>query len=176
MNRVQEELKRWKIVAVAETPRFTPKDIAAARCDLYPHMNQVADPKKTRVPKHHRRPARNSRYSDAVLSRKLGTWPFMFMLVLNGFFIALLVQCVQYDLDDIYEEFDSCMLWWCPYRCFSTRLCSAATVPVLVIICSIVRGCEYNGRSGVALSEIVILVGVCVVVARLFEGTRLHDH
>ncbi|KAG7379713.1 hypothetical protein PHYPSEUDO_008242 [Phytophthora pseudosyringae] len=38
-------------------------------------------------------------------SRKFWQVVVMFLLILNGFFVALLVQCAVYDLDDIYGEF-----------------------------------------------------------------------
>uniref|UniRef100_A0AAV1T8P2 EF-hand domain-containing protein n=1 Tax=Peronospora matthiolae TaxID=2874970 RepID=A0AAV1T8P2_9STRA len=142
MNRVQEELEEMEDCRNAERHALLRKDIGlqlVATCIR--NMNQVADPKKTRV----------GRATNGVqlgtpdipmrfFSRKAWHVAVMFMLVLNGFFIALLVQCAVYDLDDIYEEFGLVHALVVPLPLFlNTFVFQQQLFRYFVIICSIVR-------------------------------------
>ncbi|EGZ24473.1 hypothetical protein PHYSODRAFT_554633 [Phytophthora sojae] len=106
MNRVQEELEEIEDRRNAERHVLLRKDVGlqlVATCCR--NMNQigVAKLRTGRVPSGVQpgTPHINIRF----FSRKAWHVTVMFLLILNGFFIALLVQCAVYDLDDIYEDF-----------------------------------------------------------------------
>ncbi|CAI5733974.1 unnamed protein product [Hyaloperonospora brassicae] len=107
MNRVQEELEEIEDNRNAKRHVLLRKDIGlqlVATCIR--NMNEIGDSKKAHIDQ-----APGGTQLDApdipirFFSRKAWQVIVMFILLLNGFFIALLVQCAVYDLDDIYKEF-----------------------------------------------------------------------
>lgn len=73
-------------------------------------------------------------------SRKAWHVTVMFLLILNGFFIALLVQCAVYDLDDIYDEFGALPAVMVPLPlALNTFVLQQRIFRHFVMICSIFR-------------------------------------
>ncbi|KAK1932076.1 hypothetical protein P3T76_012576 [Phytophthora citrophthora] len=106
MNRVQEELEMVEDRRTAERHVLLRHDVGLqlmATCCR--NINHIGDPKlrSTRAPSGVQ--AGTPPIHIRFFSRKAWHVGVMFLLILNGFYIALLVQCAVYDLDDIYEEF-----------------------------------------------------------------------
>ncbi|RLN46099.1 hypothetical protein BBJ29_006206 [Phytophthora kernoviae] len=73
-------------------------------------------------------------------SRKAWHVAVMFLLILNGFFIALFVQCAVYDLDDIYGEFGLLPAVMVPLPlAVNTLFLQQSIFRHFVMICSILR-------------------------------------
>uniref|UniRef100_A0AAV1VGG5 EF-hand domain-containing protein n=1 Tax=Peronospora matthiolae TaxID=2874970 RepID=A0AAV1VGG5_9STRA len=73
-------------------------------------------------------------------SRKVWHVTVMFMLILNGFFIALLVQCAVYDLTNIYMEFGLVQAIVVPLPLIlNTFVFQQRMFRYFVIVCSILR-------------------------------------
>ncbi|KAG6948729.1 hypothetical protein JG687_00015296, partial [Phytophthora cactorum] len=141
MNRVQEELEEIEDHRNAERHVLLRKDVGLqlmATCCR--KINQMGDPK-----------LRTGRAPSGVqsgtpdihirfFSRKAWHVGVMFLLILNGFFIALLVQCAVYDLDDIYEEFGLAPAIMVPLPLIlNTFVFQQRMFRYFVIVCSILR-------------------------------------
>ncbi|KAF1784514.1 EF-hand domain pair [Phytophthora cactorum] len=141
MNRVQEELEEIEDHRNAERHVLLRKDVGLqlmATCCR--KINQIGDPK-----------LRTGRAPSGVqsgtpdihirfFSRKAWHVGVMFLLILNGFFIALLVQCAVYDLDDIYEEFGLAPAIMVPLPLIlNTFVFQQRMFRYFVIVCSILR-------------------------------------
>ncbi|KAG7394552.1 hypothetical protein PHYBOEH_005006, partial [Phytophthora boehmeriae] len=107
MNRVQEELEEVEDQRNARRHALLHKDIGlqlVATCCR--NIRQTSVEKK----KHSDRALTGVQPGSPAIcirffSRKAWHVVVMFLLILNGFFIALFVQCAVYDLDDVYGEF-----------------------------------------------------------------------
>ncbi|CAH0491434.1 unnamed protein product [Peronospora farinosa] len=104
MNQVQEELEEIEDSRNAARHVLLRKDVGlqlVATCCR--NLSQIGRVKLHKLPSgvQPESPDIHIRF----FSRKAWHVVVMFMLILNGFFIALLVQCAVYDLSDIYEEF-----------------------------------------------------------------------
>ncbi|KAG3108461.1 hypothetical protein PI125_g11809 [Phytophthora idaei] len=141
MNRVQEELEEIEDHRNAERHVLLRKDVGLqlmATCCR--KINQMGDPK-----------LRTGRAPSGVqsgtpdihirfFSRKAWHVGVMFLLILNGFFIALLIQCAVYDLDDIYEEFGLAPAIMVPLPLIlNTFVFQQRMFRYFVIVCSILR-------------------------------------
>ncbi|GMF21173.1 unnamed protein product [Phytophthora lilii] len=141
MNRVQDELEEIEDRRNAERHVLLRKDVGfqlVATC--YRNVKTIGDAK-----------LRTGRAASGVqpgspnirirfFSRKAWHVAVMFLLILNGFFIALLVQCAVYDLDDIYEEFGVVPALMVPLPLIlNTFVLQQRMFRYFVIVCSILR-------------------------------------
>ncbi|KAF4150287.1 hypothetical protein GN958_ATG00495 [Phytophthora infestans] len=141
MNRVQEELEEIEDRRMADRHVLLRKDVGLqlmATCCR--NINKLADPKlhTGRAPSGVQpgTPDIHIRF----FSRKAWHVGVMFLLILNGFFIALLVQCAVYDLDDIYDEFGLAPALMVPLPLIlNTFVFQQRMFRYFVIVCSILR-------------------------------------
>ncbi|KAI9997797.1 hypothetical protein PInf_001728 [Phytophthora infestans] len=141
MNRVQEELEEIEDRRMADRHVLLRKDVGLqlmATCCR--NINKLADPKlhTGRAPSGVQpgTPDIHIRF----FSRKAWHVGVMFLLILNGFFIALLVQCAVYDLDDIYDEFGLAPALMVPLPLIlNTFVFQQRIFRYFVIVCSILR-------------------------------------
>ncbi|KAE9344344.1 hypothetical protein PF008_g9262 [Phytophthora fragariae] len=106
MNRVQDELEEIEDHRNAQRHVLLRKDVGlqlVATCCRNINKIGVAKLRTGRAPSAVQ--AGTPHIHIRFFSRKAWQVTVMFLLILNGFFIALLVQCAVYDLDDIYEDF-----------------------------------------------------------------------
>ncbi|CAH0482172.1 unnamed protein product [Peronospora belbahrii] len=141
MNRVQEELEEIEDSRNAKRHVLLRRDVGlqlVATC--YRNLNQigVAKLRTERLPNGVQ--AGTPIIQIGFFSRKAWHVAVMFMLILNGFFIALLVQCVVYDLDDIYEDFGLFHAIVVPLPLFlNTFVFQQQMFRYFVTVCSILR-------------------------------------
>ncbi|GMF22339.1 unnamed protein product [Phytophthora fragariaefolia] len=141
MNRVQDELEEIEDRRNAERHVLLRKDVGlqlVATCCR--NMNRIRIPmlRMDRIPSgvQTASPHINIRF----FSRKFWHVAVMFLLILNGFFIALLVQCAVYDLDDIYEEFGLLPAILVPLPLIlNTFVFQQRMFRYFVIVCSVLR-------------------------------------
>ncbi|CAI5740566.1 unnamed protein product [Peronospora farinosa] len=139
MNRVQEELEEIEDSRNAARHVLLRKDVGlqlVATCCR--NLNQIGHVKLRRLPSgvQPESPDIHIRF----FSRKAWHVVVMFMLILNGFFIALLAQCAVYDLDDIYEDFGLFHAIVVPLPLvLNTFVFQHRMFRYFVIICSILR-------------------------------------
>ena len=139
MNQVQEELEEIEDSRNAARHVLLRKDVGlqlVATCCR--HLNRIGHVKLRRLPSGVQpgSPDIHIRF----FSRKAWHVVVMFMLILNGFFIVLLVQCAVYDLNDIYEDFGLFHAIIVPLPLvLNTFVFQHRMFRYFVIICSILR-------------------------------------
>ncbi|KAI9997796.1 hypothetical protein PInf_001727 [Phytophthora infestans] len=138
MNRVQEELEEVEARRHAERHAILRKDVGlqlAVTCCRNLKMGGDVKPREasgvqTESPEIH----------IPFFSRKTWHVIVIFHLVLNGFFIALLVQCAVYDRDVIYGEFGLLPTLMVPLPlALNTLVFQQRISSYFVIVCSIFR-------------------------------------
>ncbi|CAI5737487.1 unnamed protein product [Peronospora destructor] len=139
MNRIQEELEEIEDCRNAARHALLRKDVGlqlVATCCR--NLNQIGHVKLRRLPSGVQPESPNIHIR--FFSRKAWHVVVMFMLIINGFFIALLVQCAVYDLDDIYEDFGFFHAIVVPLPLvLNTFVFQHRMFRYFVIICSILR-------------------------------------
>ncbi|KAG6620006.1 Mlo-related protein [Phytophthora cinnamomi] len=142
MNRVQDELEEIEDRRNAERHVLLRKDVGlqlVATCCR--NMNKIGVAKLRtggRVPSGVQSGTPHIRIR--FFSRKAWHVTVMFLLILNGFFIALLVQCAVYDLDDIYKEFGLLPAILVPLPLvLNTFVFQQRMFRYFVIVCSVLR-------------------------------------
>ncbi|KAG7394553.1 hypothetical protein PHYBOEH_005007 [Phytophthora boehmeriae] len=141
MNRVQEEQEEIEEYRNAQRHALLQKDVGlqlVATCCRNIRQQNITKDRTDRVmsfvqsgsPDIHIR----------FFSRKAWHVGVMFLLILNGFFIALFVQCAVYDIDDIYDEFGLLAAVMVPLPLAINTLCLQQSIfRHFVMICSILR-------------------------------------
>ncbi|ETP05444.1 hypothetical protein F441_17964 [Phytophthora nicotianae CJ01A1] len=138
MNRVQEELEEIEERRHAERHVILRKDVGlqlAVTCcrniqksgDIKPREASGVQPESPDI-------------HIPFFSRKTWHVVVMFLLILNGFFIALLVQCAVYDLNVIYGEFGLLPAIMVPLPLvLNTLVFQQCIFRYFVIVCSVLR-------------------------------------
>ncbi|KAI9921256.1 hypothetical protein PsorP6_001829 [Peronosclerospora sorghi] len=192
MNQVQEELEEIEDSRNARRHALVRKDMGlqlVVTCCR--NLKQLCAPRKN--------PTRESRAPSAIqpgsphirirfFSRKAWHVLVMFMLILNGFYIVMIVQCAVYDLDNIYKEFGLVPAMLVPLPCaLNTFVLEHHIFRTFVMVCSILRvDAETLGEVVNHFSEIIELRSefASSLLACLKEGQltladlqrELHDH
>ncbi|CAI5737508.1 unnamed protein product [Peronospora destructor] len=141
MNQVQEDLEEMEDSRNAARHVLLRKDVGlqllATCCRNVSHIGAV----KLQVGRARDRVQPGSpNIQIRFFSRKAWHVVVMFLLMLNGFFIALLVQCAVYDLNDIYEEFGLLPAIMVPLPLvLNTFVIQQRMFRYFVIVCSILR-------------------------------------
>ncbi|RLN65725.1 hypothetical protein BBJ28_00017187 [Nothophytophthora sp. Chile5] len=109
MNKVQEQLEEIEDRRNAQRNALLKKDTGLQLIATCLRNLKQLGLTKVNIESTSRRPSGAHAGSPEIrirfFSRKAWHVAVMFLLILNGFFIALLVQCAVYDLDDIYGDF-----------------------------------------------------------------------
>ncbi|CAH0516001.1 unnamed protein product [Peronospora belbahrii] len=139
MNRVQEELEEIEDSRNAKRHVLLRRDVGlqlVATC--YRNLNQIGAVKLHRLESGVQSESPNIHIR--FFSRKAWHVAVMFMLILNGFFTALLVQCAVYDLDEIYKDFGLFHAIVVPLPLFlNTFVFQQQMFRYFVTVCSILR-------------------------------------
>ncbi|KAH7477302.1 hypothetical protein KRP22_001215 [Phytophthora ramorum] len=141
MNRVQEEMEEVEDHRNAQRHGLLRKDVGfqlVATCCRNVKQMRVAKRRTGRAATGVQPGTPNIQIR--FFSRKAWHVAVMFLLILNGFFIVLLVQCAVYDLDDIYGEFGLVPAIMVPLPLvLNTFVFQQRLFRYFVIVCSILR-------------------------------------
>lgn len=141
MNRVHEELEEMEDERNARVHSLLQKDeglqLVATCWRKINHVNHAKGQSHRALSGAIRSPpALNLRF----FSRKAWHLVVMFLFILNGFYIALLVQCAVFELDDIYEKFGLAPAVMVPLPLFlNTFVLQRRIFRIFVTVCSLLR-------------------------------------
>ncbi|GMF22342.1 unnamed protein product [Phytophthora fragariaefolia] len=173
MNRVHEELEEIEDRRNASRHFLLRKDTGlqlVATCFRSIRRVGIASKPRETVGVQPESPDIHIRY----FSRKAWHVVVIFLLMLNGFFVALLVQCAVYDLDEVYGEFGLIPAIMVPLPLLlNTFVLQQRMFRYFVTVCSVLRvDANTLGEVVVHFSEIVELRSdfAATLLERLREG------